>query len=281
MTKVLEHFIDGRRVPGESNRFGDVYDPSTGEVAAKVPFATAAEVRRAVESALAAFPAWAATPPAQRARVMFRLRDLLDAHRDELARLVSSEHGKTLDDARGEVQRGTEVVEFACGIPQLLKGDFNEQVGTQVDSFNMRQPLGVVAGITPFNFPAMVPMWMFPVALACGNTFVLKPSERDPSAGLRLAELLTEAGLPAGVFNVINGDKEAVDALLHDETVQAVSFVGSTPIAEYIYTTGTASGKRVQALGGARSRSASGITTRWFLAPPSACTRLPLAVPVR
>ncbi len=253
MANVYQHFIDGQRVPGESNRFGDVFDPSTGEVIAKVPFATTQEVRRAVESALAAFPGWAATPPAQRTRVLFRYRDLLDKHRDELARLVAAEHGKTLDDARGEVQRGTEVVEFACGIPQLLKGDFNEQVGTSVDSYNMRQPLGVVAGITPFNFPAMVPMWMYPIAIACGNTFILKPSERDPSTGLRIAELAVEAGLPKGVLNVVNGDKEAVDALLHDPDVQAISFVGSTPIAEYIYTTGTSTGKRVQALGGAKN----------------------------
>ena len=253
MANVLHHFIDGQRVEGGSNRFGDVYDPSTGTVTAQVPFATSAEVRKAVETALAAFAGWAATPPAQRARVLFRYRDLLEQHRDELARLVSSEHGKTLDDARGEVQRGMEVVEFACGIPQLLKGDFNEQVGTNVDSFNVRQPLGVVAGITPFNFPAMVPMWMFPIAIACGNTFVLKPSERDPSCGLRVAELALEAGLPKGVLNVVNGDKEAVDALLNDADVQAISFVGSTPIAEYVYRTGTACGKRVQALGGAKN----------------------------
>ncbi|MCP5151150.1 MAG: CoA-acylating methylmalonate-semialdehyde dehydrogenase [Ectothiorhodospiraceae bacterium] len=251
--RTLHHFIDGKHVAGESGRFGEVYDPSTGQVTAKVPFASTQETRRAIESAARAFPGWAATPPAQRARVMFRFRDLLDAHKSELARIVSAEHGKTLEDAAGSVQRGAEVVEFACGIPQLLKGEFNEQVASSIDSYNMRQPLGVCAGITPFNFPAMVPMWMFPVALACGNTFILKPSEKDPSCGLRLAELLIEAGLPPGVLNVVNGDKEAVDTLLSDPGVAAVSFVGSTPIAEYVYRTATANGKRVQALGGAKN----------------------------
>jgi malonate-semialdehyde dehydrogenase (acetylating)/methylmalonate-semialdehyde dehydrogenase len=250
---TLHHFIDGAATPGGSNRFGDVYNPATGKVSARVPFATTAEVDQAVRSAHAAFSTWAATPPAQRARVLFRFRDLVEAHTDELASMVSREHGKTLEDARGEVQRGAEVVEFACGIPQLLKGEANENVARNVDSYSMRQPLGVVAGITPFNFPAMVPMWMFPVALACGNAFVLKPSERDPSPGLRLAELLLEAGLPSGVFSVVNGDKEAVDALLHHADVEAVSFVGSTPIAEYVYRTGTSHGKRVQALGGAKN----------------------------
>jgi len=250
---TLHHYLNGARSPGGSNRFGDVYDPATGAIQSRVPFATAAEVDALVRAAKAAFPGWASTPPAQRARVLFRFRDLVEAHRDELATLVAREHGKTLDDARGEVQRGAEVVEFACGIPQLLKGEASENVAGNVDSHSMRQPLGVVAGITPFNFPAMVPMWMFPVALACGNTFVLKPSERDPSAGLRLAELLTEAGLPDGVFSVVNGDKEAVDALLAHPDVQAVSFVGSTPVAEYVYRTATASGKRVQALGGAKN----------------------------
>ncbi len=252
-TRVLSHYIDGRRVPGESNRFGDVYNPATGRVSARVPFASANEVGRAVESARGALAAWSATPPAQRARTLMHYHRLLESHRDELARIVSAEHGKTLDDARGSVQRGTEVVEFACGIPQLLKGEFNENVAGGVDSYNVRQPIGVCAGITPFNFPAMVPMWMFPIALACGNTFVLKPSEKDPSCGLRLAELALEAGIPAGVLNVVNGDKEAVDALLSHPGVDAVSFVGSTPIAEYVYRTGTANGKRVQALGGAKN----------------------------
>ena len=250
---LLSHFIDGRRVPGESNRFGEVYNPATGRVSARVPFASAKEVGQAVASARVAFSGWSATPPAQRARTLMHFHRLLEEHRDELARIVSAEHGKTLDDARGSVQRGTEVVEFACGIPQLLKGEFNENVSGGVDSYNVRQPLGVCAGITPFNFPAMVPMWMFPIALACGNTFVLKPSEKDPSCGLRLAELACEAGIPPGVLNVVNGDKEAVDALLSDPGVDAVSFVGSTPIAEYVYRTGTANGKRVQALGGAKN----------------------------
>ena len=250
---ILQHFINGERVAGESNRFGDIYNPATGRVQAQVPFATAGEVDKAVQAAKAAFPAWAATPPSQRARILFRYRDLVEAHRDELAALCSSEHGKTLEDARGSVTRGIEIIEFACGIPQLLKGEFNENVAGRVDSFNLRQPLGVCVGITPFNFPAMVPMWMYPIALACGNTFVLKPSEKDPSCGLRLAELMTEAGLPAGCLNVVNGDKEAVDALLNSPNVDAISFVGSTPIAEYIYHTGTANNKRVQALGGAQN----------------------------
>ena len=250
---TLEHFIGGERVAGASNRFGDIYNPATGRVQARVPFATAGEVGAAIRAAKEAFPAWAATPPSQRARILFRYRDLVEAHRDELAHLCAAEHGKTLDDARGSVTRGIEIVEFACGIPQLLKGELNENVASSVDSFNMRQPLGVCAGITPFNFPAMVPMWMYPIALACGNTFVLKPSEKDPSCGLRLAELAVEAGVPPGVLNVVNGDKEAVDALLTHEDVAAVSFVGSTPIAEYVHRTATAAGKRVQALGGAKN----------------------------
>ena len=250
---TLEHFINGERVAGASNRFGDIYNPATGRVQARVPFATAGEVGTAIRAAKEAFPGWAATPASQRARILFRYRDLVEAHRDELAHLCSAEHGKTLDDARGSVTRGIEIVEFACGIPQLLKGELNENVASSVDSFNMRQPLGVCAGITPFNFPAMVPMWMYPIALACGNTFVLKPSEKDPSCGLRLAELAVEAGVPPGVLNVVNGDKEAVDTLLTHEDVAAVSFVGSTPIAEYVHRTATAAGKRVQALGGAKN----------------------------
>ena len=250
---VLYHFVDGERVPGESNRFGDIFNPATGRVIAHAPYASAHEVRRVVASAKAAFPAWSATPAAQRARILFRFRDSVEAHSDKLALLLSREHGKTLDDARGSVQRGAEIVEFACGIPQLLKGEINENVARQVDSYSIRQPMGVCAGITPFNFPAMVPMWMFPVAIACGNTFVLKPSERDPSCGLRLAELAFEAGLPKGVLNVVIGDKEAVNALLEDPDVAAVSFVGSTPIAEYVHKTANANGKRVQALGGAKN----------------------------
>jgi malonate-semialdehyde dehydrogenase (acetylating)/methylmalonate-semialdehyde dehydrogenase len=249
----LTHFVAGKRVPGTSGRFADVFDPATGTAEKRVPLASAAEVGEAVAAAKAAWPAWAKTPPLRRARILDRFKALLQEHADEIAGLISSEHGKTHDDAQGEVTRGLEVVEFAIGIPHLLKGEITENVGTNVDSHSLRQPLGVVAGITPFNFPAMVPMWMFPVALACGNTFVLKPSERDPSAGLRIAELLTEAGLPDGVFNVVNGDKEAVDAILTHPDVKAVSFVGSTAIARYIYATGTAHGKRVQALGGAKN----------------------------
>jgi len=249
----IHHFIEGRRAEGTSGRWGDVYNPATGERSRRVAFAAAGEVDRAVRAAAAAFPGWAATPPLTRARILFKFRELLDRESGALASLITEEHGKVLSDASGEVVRGTEVVEFACGIPHLLKGEVSEQVGRGIDSWSVRQPLGVCAGITPFNFPAMVPMWMFPVALACGNTFVLKPSERDPSPGVRIAELLTEAGLPPGVFNVINGDKEAVDALLHHPQVAAVSFVGSTPIAHYIYRTAAESGKRVQALGGAKN----------------------------
>jgi malonate-semialdehyde dehydrogenase (acetylating)/methylmalonate-semialdehyde dehydrogenase len=253
MTKTIPHFINGKTVEGKSGRFGDVFNPATGEVTARVAFASKGELNEAVAAAAAAFPRWAGTPPLTRARVLFRFKQLVEARLDELAGILTSEHGKILSDAKGEVIRGIEVVEFACGIPQLLKGEYSENVGTNVDSWAIRQPLGVVAGITPFNFPAMVPMWMFPVALACGNSFVLKPSERDPSAGIFIARLLKEAGLPDGVFNVVNGDKEAVDAILEHPEIQAVSFVGSTPIAEYIYRTGAAHNKRVQALGGAKN----------------------------
>ena len=249
----LGHHIGGRSVPGGSGRCGPVFDPSTGALRGNVAFATAEETRAAIAAAAAALPGWAATPPLQRARVMFRFKALLETHTDELARLLTAEHGKVLSDARGELIRGIEVVEFACGIPALLKSEFTENVGTGIDSWSIRQPVGVCAGITPFNFPAMVPMWMFPVAIACGNTFVLKPSEKDPSVPMRVAELLIEAGLPAGVFNVVNGDREAVDTLLTDPRVEAVSFVGSTPVAEYIYRTASANGKRVQALGGAKN----------------------------
>ena len=253
MTKTINHWIGGASVAGGNGRSGEVYNPATGELAGNVPFAGADLMGRAIAAAEAAFPDWAATPPIQRARVMFRFKDLLERHMEELATLVSAEHGKTIPDAKGSITRGMEVVEFACGIPHLLKGEFSEQVGTNVDSWSMRQPIGVCAGITPFNFPAMVPMWMFPMALACGNTFILKPSEKDPSCSVRLAELLKDAGLPDGVFNVVHGDKEAVDAILTDPRIQAVSFVGSTPIAEYVYHTGTAHNKRVQALGGAKN----------------------------
>jgi malonate-semialdehyde dehydrogenase (acetylating)/methylmalonate-semialdehyde dehydrogenase len=249
----LGHYIGGRRVPGRSDRTGDVFDPATGQRTARVALAGRDDVRAAVASARAAFPQWAATPPVLRARVMFRFRELLEAHRAEIAALVTAEHGKTLDDAAGSVTRGLEVVEFACGIPHLLRGDFTDSVGRGIDSWSLRQPLGVCVGITPFNFPVMVPLWMAPLAIACGNTFVLKPSERDPSPSLRMAELFTEAGLPEGVLNVLNGDREAVDALLGDPDVAAVSFVGSTPVAEHVYRTASASGKRVQALCGAKN----------------------------
>ncbi|HSD34387.1 MAG TPA: CoA-acylating methylmalonate-semialdehyde dehydrogenase, partial [Alphaproteobacteria bacterium] len=253
MTKTLHHYVNGRRLAPKGGRFGDVFNPATGEISGKVPLASAAEVNEAVAVAKAAFPSWAKVTPMQRARVLFRFKGLLEANMDKIAELVTAEHGKVLSDAKGSIQRGLEVVEFACGIPQLLKGEFTENVGTNVDSWSIRQPLGVVAGITPFNFPAMVPMWMFPIAIACGNTFVLKPSERDPSAPLFIAELLREAGAPEGVLNVVNGDKEAVDALLDHPDVMAISFVGSTPIAQYIYSRGTANAKRVQALGGAKN----------------------------
>jgi malonate-semialdehyde dehydrogenase (acetylating)/methylmalonate-semialdehyde dehydrogenase len=251
--RTLTHYINGKPLESTSERYGDVFNPAFGQVSARVPLATVAEVDAAVAAASAAFPAWAEMPPIKRARILFKFKDLLDQHHDELAELITREHGKVFSDAKGEVMRGIEVVEFACGIPNLLKTDFTDQIGGGIDNWNLRQPLGVVAGITPFNFPMMVPCWMFPVALACGNTFVLKPSERDPSASLRLAELLKQAGLPDGVFNVVHGDKVAVDALLAHPDITALSFVGSTPIAEYIYTEGTKHGKRVQALGGAKN----------------------------
>jgi malonate-semialdehyde dehydrogenase (acetylating)/methylmalonate-semialdehyde dehydrogenase len=254
-TKLREitHWINGQKVVGTSGRFADVFNPATGKVQARVPLANSAELEMAVSAAQAAFRAWSAQPPLRRARVMFRFRELFEQNLDRLAEIITSEHGKVFSDAKGEATRGLEVVEFATGIPHLLKGEFSEKVGTDVDSWSMRQPLGVVAGITPFNFPVMVPMWMFPIALACGNTFILKPSERDPSASVLLAELLKEAGLPDGVFNVVHGDKESVDLLLVHPDVKAVSFVGSTPIAEYVYAKGTSHGKRVQALGGAKN----------------------------
>ncbi len=251
--RTITHWINGKAVHGTSGRSSNVYNPATGQIQATVPLANPPEVSAALEAAQAAFPDWSSQPPLRRARVLFRLRELLDKRADDLAAILTSEHGKVLSDAKGEVTRGLEVVEFATGIPQLLKGEHTEQVGPGIDSWSLRQPLGVVAGITPFNFPAMVPMWMFPIAIACGNTFILKPSERDPSASIFLAELLKEAGLPDGVFNVVHGDKEAVDAILEHPSIKAVSFVGSTPIAEYVYAHGTAHGKRVQALGGAKN----------------------------
>ncbi|HET7835591.1 MAG TPA: CoA-acylating methylmalonate-semialdehyde dehydrogenase [Variovorax sp.] len=249
----IHHFVGGRIAAPRSSRTQDVFNPATGAATGSVALANRADVDAAVAAAQAAFPAWADTPPIRRARVMFKFLELLNKHKDELAHLITAEHGKVFTDAQGEVTRGIDIVEFACGIPQLLKGDFTDQVSTGIDNWTLRQPLGVVAGITPFNFPVMVPMWMFPVAIAAGNTFVLKPSPTDPSPSLRMAELLKEAGLPDGVFNVVQGDKEAVDALLEHPDVKAVSFVGSTPIANYIYETGARHGKRVQALGGAKN----------------------------
>jgi malonate-semialdehyde dehydrogenase (acetylating)/methylmalonate-semialdehyde dehydrogenase len=252
---TLGHWIGGRPEPVPAERYGEVTESATGEVVARVPFATAEVVDRAVRAASEAFATWGRASVAQRASVLFAFRELVHAHRDELARIVTREHGKTLDDAEGEVQRGLEVVEFACGIGQLQKAEFSAQISRGVDSYSLRQPLGVMAGITPFNFPAMVPMWMFPVAIACGNTFVLKPSEQDPSTAMRLAELWAEAGLPDGVFNVVHGDREAVDAILTHPGIAGVSFVGSTPIARHVFETGTHSGKRVQALGGAKNHA--------------------------
>ena len=249
----IDHWIAGQPTAGRSGRSADVFNPATGQVSGRVALASASEVDAAVANAQAAFPQWADTPPLRRARVMFKFLELLNHHRDDLARMITAEHGKVFTDAQGEVTRGIEIVEFACGIPQLLKGGYTDQVSTGIDNWTMRQPLGVVAGITPFNFPVMVPMWMFPVAIAAGNTFILKPSPLDPSPSLMMARLLKEAGLPDGVFNVVQGDKDAVDALLEHPDVRALSFVGSTPIAHKIYETGAHHGKRVQALGGAKN----------------------------
>ena len=252
-TADIGHYIGGRRVAGTSGRDQPVTNPATGAVARRVALASAAEVDTAVAAAKAAQPAWGDTPPLRRARVMQAFLNLLNRERDTLAAMITAEHGKVFSDAQGEVARGIDIVEFACGIPQLLKGDYTDQVSTGIDNWTMRQPLGVVAGITPFNFPCMVPMWMYPIAIACGNAFILKPSERDPSPSVFMAELLDQAGLPKGVFNVVQGDKVAVDALLAHKDVKAMSFVGSTPIARYIYETGAKNGKRIQALGGAKN----------------------------
>ena len=251
--KLIEHFIGGKKTKGSSKKTSKVFDPATGEKTAEVILASKVDVNTAVEKAKSAFAEWSRKPPAQRARIIFKFKELIEKNSDELTKLIVSEHGKVYADAQGSLTRGLEVVEFACGIPHLLKGEFTENVGTDVDSWSMRQPLGVCAGITPFNFPAMVPMWMFPIAIACGNTFVLKPSEKDPSCSIKLAQLFKEAGLPDGVFNVVNGDKEAVDALLTNKDVVAISFVGSTPIAKYIYENAAKNEKRVQALGGAKN----------------------------
>ncbi|WIM83721.1 CoA-acylating methylmalonate-semialdehyde dehydrogenase [Gallibacterium anatis] len=255
MNSIIPNFINGQPIESESQRISFVYNPATGEQTKQVKLSTTAEMENAISAAQDAFPAWSQQSPLRRARILFKFKSLLEENFDELARLISNEHGKIYSDSIGELTRGLEVVEFATGIPHLLKGEYSANVGRGIDSFSLMQPLGVVAGITPFNFPAMVPMWMFPIALACGNTFVLKPSEKDPSLSIRLAELLKEAGLPDGVFNVVQGDKEVVDVLLKDPRIQAVSFVGSTPIAQYIYETGSKYGKRVQALGGAKNHA--------------------------
>ena len=251
--KIIEHFVGGNKYSGNSKRSSIVYDPSIGEETAKVKLGSQEDINKAVETAREAFIKWSNTPPLQRARVLFKFKELIEKNEDELIKLIVSEHGKVYEDAKGSLTRGLEVVEYACGIPQMLKGEFTENVGKNVDSWSLRQPLGVCAGITPFNFPAMVPMWMFPMAIACGNTFILKPSEKDPSCSIRLAELFTDAGLPDGVFNVVNGDKEAVDAIIKNKSISAVSFVGSTPIAKYIYENCAKHEKRVQALGGAKN----------------------------
>ena len=250
---LIKHFVGGKVISGNSERKGKIFNPATGEQESEVNLASKADLDSAVEIAQKAFKTWSLNPPLQRARIMFKFKELIEKNFDELAKLIVSEHGKVYEDAKGSLIRGLEVVEFACGIPHLLKGEFSENVGTNVDSYSMRQPLGVAAGITPFNFPAMVPMWMFPLAIACGNSFILKPSEKDPSCPMKLAELLHEAGLPEGVFNVVNGDKEVVDAILTNQNIKAVSFVGSTPIAKYIYENAAKNEKRVQALGGAKN----------------------------
>jgi malonate-semialdehyde dehydrogenase (acetylating)/methylmalonate-semialdehyde dehydrogenase len=287
----IHHFLNGRAAPGTSGRFGDVYDPNTGKVQARVALASVAEVDAAVAEAVKAQAGWAQMNPQRRARVMFAFKGLIEAHMDELALLLSSEHGKVVADAKGDIQRGLEVVEFACGIPHLLKGDYTEGAGPGIDVYSMRQPLGVVAGITPFNFPAMIPLWMSAVALACGNAFILKPSEKDPSVPVRLAELALEAGLPEGVLQVVHGDREAVDALLKHPDIKAVSFVGSSDIAHYVYQTGATYGKRVQAMGGAKNHGiimpdadldqvVKDIVGAAYGSAGERCMALPVAVPV-
>ncbi|MCP2680525.1 CoA-acylating methylmalonate-semialdehyde dehydrogenase [Maricaulaceae bacterium NA33B04] len=287
----VHHFINGKAAPGTSGRFGDIYDPNTGEVQAKVSLASKSEMDQAIEIAKNAQVAWAQVNPQRRARVMFKFKQLLEENMDELARLLSIEHGKVVADAKGDIQRGMEVIEFACGIPHLLKGEFTEGAGPGIDVYSMRQPLGVVAAITPFNFPAMIPMWMFGVALACGNAVILKPSEKDPSVPVRLAELMLEAGLPEGVLNVVHGDKEAVDAILDNDDIKAVSFVGSSDIAHYVYSRGTANAKRVQAMGGAKNHGVimpdadmdqvvKDLVGSAYGSAGERCMALPVAVPV-
>ncbi len=250
---LIQHFVNGKEYKGYSNRKGKVFNPATGEHESEVILGSKEDLNNTVNIARKAFESWSVKPPLQRARVMFKFKELIERNSEKIAKLIVSEHGKVYEDAKGSLTRGLEVVEFACGIPQMLKGEFTENVGSEVDSWSIRQPLGVCAGITPFNFPAMVPMWMFPMAIACGNSFILKPSEKDPSCSFKLAELLSEAGLPDGVLNVVNGDKEVVDAILENKDIQAVSFVGSTPIAKYIYENAARNEKRVQALGGAKN----------------------------
>ncbi|GAB5468443.1 MAG: CoA-acylating methylmalonate-semialdehyde dehydrogenase [Rhodospirillales bacterium] len=287
----LTHYIDGAQVAGTSGRTADVFNPATGQVQAKCPLASKAEVDAAVEIAAKAQPAWAAVNPQRRARVMMKFVDLLNRDMSKLAEALSREHGKTLPDAAGDVQRGLEVVEYCIGAPQMLKGEYTDSAGPGIDVYSMRQPLGITAGITPFNFPAMIPMWMFAPAIVCGNAFILKPSERDPSVPLMLAELMEEAGLPKGILQVVNGDKEAVDALLHNETVQSIGFVGSTPIAKYIYATGCANGKRVQCFGGAKNhriimpdadmdQAADALVGAGYGAAGERCMAISVAVPV-
>ncbi|MFC3710962.1 CoA-acylating methylmalonate-semialdehyde dehydrogenase [Sphingoaurantiacus capsulatus] len=291
MTRTIHHFISGSAVESASGRFGDVFDPNTGQVQARVGLGTVEELDRAVAVAVEAQKGWAATNPQRRARVMFEFKRLLEANMDELAHLLSSEHGKVIADSKGDIQRGLEVIEFACGIPHLLKGEYTQGAGPGIDVYSMRQPLGVVAGITPFNFPAMIPMWMFGVAIACGNAFILKPSERDPSVPVRLAELMMEAGLPEGVLNVVQGDKTVVDAILDHADIKAVSFVGSSDIAHYVYQRGVAAGKRVQAMGGAKNhgivlpdadldQTVADLVGAAFGSAGERCMALPVVVPV-
>jgi malonate-semialdehyde dehydrogenase (acetylating)/methylmalonate-semialdehyde dehydrogenase len=286
----IDHFIAGAGF-ASGERLGDVFNPNEGRVQARVRFGTAADLERAAAAARKAFPAWAATNPQRRARVMFRFKELVEAEMDELALLLASEHGKVVADARGDIQRGLEVIEFACGIPHALKGEYSQGAGPGIDVYSMRQPLGLVAGITPFNFPAMIPMWMFGVAIACGNAFILKPSERDPSVPVRLAELMKEAGLPDGILQVVHGDKEMVDAILDHDDIKAISFVGSSDIAHYIYSRGTANGKRVQAFGGAKNHGivmpdadidqvVNDLTGAAFGSAGERCMALPVVVPV-
>ena len=287
----IDHFISGASVRGTSGRFGDVFDPNTGRVQARVQLAAKSELDAAVAAAAAAQPGWGATNPQRRARVLFEFKRLVERDIQQLAELLSSEHGKVVADARGDIQRGLEVIEFACGIPHLLKGDYTMGAGPGIDVYSMRQPLGVVAGITPFNFPAMIPMWMFGVAIACGNAFILKPSERDPSVPVKFGELMMEAGLPAGVLQVVHGDKEAVDAILDNPAIRAVSFVGSSDIAHYVYSRGTANGKRVQAMGGAKNhgvvlpdadidQTVADLAGAAFGSAGERCMALPVVVPV-